>query len=180
MQVHPLITAVTALGCLCYSASAEETDSSLPFLQPGSDYVLKFAGESPFTRTQSIPIDPPKPGEEDAARITSASITYSVSVFTVVETYRDTWVLVEHPKSIKDAFKWNFKRFAIAALNPKTIARLEDSDAGIDHLKRLRRQAATKIQTARTWVNMGHIVAITRPPLEPQDFELDMTVQSPD
>lgn len=156
-------------------------DSPAPFLKPGKDYILRFAGTSPFKKTKAIPIDRDKNNKlKSSARITSASITYTITVFTLVELSGDSWAKVKHPKSIEDAFKWNFKRFALAALNPETIAALEKTEEGQKKLATLRKQAARKIETDTTWVNIDHVVAITEPPTEPIDFKLEMKVKKPD
>ena len=178
-----IITRILAVSLLLYPVSLTlqaGEDHPAPFLKPGNDYILSFAGKSPFKKTEGIPIDFNDKNNQKSTRITSASVTYSINVFTVVELYSDSWVYVEHPKSIKDAFKWNFKRYAMAALTPKTIAVLEATEEGKKQLAKLRKQAAAEIETDRTWVNIDHVVAITKPPTEPQDFKLYMKVEQPD
>lgn len=173
---------ILAVSALLFSTdSALRAGDALPpsFLQPGNDYVLRFAGKSPFEQTESIPFEPDNKNP-NTARITSASITYSITVFTVVELSGDSWVSVEHPKSIKDAFKWNYKRFAIAALTPQTIAKLEATADGKVQLEQLRMQASVEIATDKTWVNLNHVVAIAKLPTEPQEFKLMMRVKQPD
>ena len=177
-----LSTAVAML--LLFAASGLRASDDMPpsFLQPGHDYVLRFAGKSPFEQTEGIPIEPEYYKKPDAiitsARITSARITYSITVFTVVELFGDSWVLVEHPKSIKDAFKWNYKRFAMAALTPKTIAILEATEDGKVKLKNLRKQASVEIETDKTWINIDHVVAIAKPPAEPQEYTLNTKINA--
>ena len=150
-------------------------ESSPPFLKPGHDYVLRFAGVSPFRRTEGIPIEPEYYTKPNAV-ITSASVTYSIEVFSIVRIFDDTWVQVEHPKSIKDAFKWNRKRYAMAALTPMTVEKLEATDDGKEKLAQLREQANLEIETSTTWINLSHVVAIAEPPTEPQDLQLKMRV----
>lgn len=180
-RIRTLISILAVSALLLSADSVLRASDALPpsFLQPGNEYVLRFAGKSPFEQTEGIPfeLDSKKP---NTARITSASITYSISVFTVVELSGDSWVSVEHPKSIKDAFKWNYKRFAMAALTPQTIARLEATDDGKVQLDQLRMQAYAEIETDKTWVNLNHVVAIAKPPTEPQEFQLMMRVKQPD
>lgn len=79
---------------------------------------------------------------------------------TVTEFSGDSWVLVVHPKSIKDSFKWNFNRFAIAAFNPDTMAYLEATDVGQTKVDDLCKHAAVEIETERTQVNINHAVAM--------------------
>ena len=181
-HIRTLISILVVSALLLCADSALRADDALPpsFLQPGNDYVLRFAGKSPFEQTEGIPFEPDHNNTVNAARITSASITYSITVFTVVELSGDSWVSVEHPKSIKDAFKWNYKRFAMAALTPQTIAKLEETDDGKVQLDQLRMQASVEIETDKTWVNLNHVVAIAKPPTEPQDFKLMMRVKQPD
>ena len=156
-------------------------DTQLPsFLQPGNDYVLRFADKSPFEQTEGLLIEPQKGKAANTINISSARVTYSITVFTVVELSGGSWVSVEHPKSIKEASKWNFKRFAMAALNPETIAKLEATDDGKVRLAQLREQASVEISTERTWVNLDHVVAITKPPTEPLEFKLNLTVNKPE
>ncbi|QDT00451.1 hypothetical protein [Adhaeretor mobilis] len=180
--MRTLISVLTISTLLIAADSALQDDDGPPpsFLKPGNDYILRFAGKSPFKQTEGIPLDPYDNKGPNTARITSASITYFVSIFTVVELWGDSWVTVEHPKSIKDAFKWNFKRLAIAALTAETIAKLEATEDGQAHLVRLRKQASVEIETDRTWVNLNQIVAIAKPPTEPQDFKLNTKVQARD
>jgi|GEM_PF-3062824 len=181
-RIRTLISIFAVSALLLSADSALRAGDALPasFLQPGNDYVLRFAGKSPFEQKEGIPFEPDHNNSVNAARITSANITYSITVFTVVELSGDSWVSVEHPKSIKDAFKWNYKRFAMAALTPQTIAKLEATDDGMVQLAQLRKQASVEIETDTTWVNLNHVVAIAKLPTEPQEFKLEMRVGQPD
>lgn len=175
------LMSVLAIGTILFAAApALHADDRRPppFLKTGSDYVLRFAGESPFKQTEGfqVPRNDGKDPKKARITMTSASVTYSVSVFTVVEFSGDSWVLVEHPKSIKDAFKWNFKRIAMAALTPETIAKLKASEDGNIRLERLQRQASVEIEADKTWVNINHVIAIAELPTEPQDFKLNMNM----
>jgi hypothetical protein len=172
--------AVVALLVAVQVPSAAEDSGAAPFLKHGKDYVLRFAGQSPFTQRKGIPFDPNYKVPAKSGRITSASVTYSINVFTIVEVSSGPWVRVEHPESIEDAFKWNQKRFAVAALTPTTIARLESTEEGQAELARLQKQAAVEIETDTTWININHVVAITEPPAEPQKYKLEMRVESGD
>lgn len=131
------------------------------FLKPGQDYAIRFAGESPFKKTIRVATD------------SNQSRTYSVTVFTLVALPGDSWILAEHPKAIEDAFQWNSKRVAMAALSPHSIAALESTEVGKKQLKKLREQAATKIETSRTWVNLRHVVTISKPRIEFSDYKLN-------
>ena len=149
------------------SAALQADDAAPPsFLKAGQDYAIRFAGQSPFEKTVRVATD------SDQNRKRSASITYSVRVFTIVALPGDSWALAEHPKSIKDAFKWNSKRVAMAALSPQSIAALESTDGGKRQLEKLREQAATKIETSRTWINLRHAVTISKPRREFFDDKL--------
>ena len=150
---------------------------SLPFLKEGQDYVLRFAGESPFRRTEGIPIEPEYYSKPNAV-VTSASVTYSIEVFTIVRVLDGSWAKVRHPKSIKDAFKWNRKRYAIAALTPETREKLSATEEGRVKLNQLEEQTGIEIETSTTWINLNHVVAIAEPPAEPQDLKLQMRINA--
>lgn len=155
-------------SCILILASAAlQADDSAPpsFLKPGQDYAIRFAGQSPFEKTVRVPMDSDQIRKRNAS-ITSASITYSVTVFTVVALPGDSWILAEHPKSIEDALKWNLKRVAMAALSRQSIAALQSTDDGKRQLEKLREQAATEIETSRTWINLRHVVTISKPRIE--------------
>jgi hypothetical protein len=157
------------------SVASQAVDASPPkFLQPGHHYSLRFAGQSPFEKTVLVRVD------SDHKKKAHASVTYSVTVFTIVALPGDSWVLAEHPKSIEDAFKWNFKRIAMATLTPEYISALQSNDDGKKQLKTLREQAAAKIETRRTWINLRHVVTISKPRIESSDYKLNTNSTSRD
>ncbi len=96
------------------SAALQTVDAAPPsFLKSGNDYAIRFAGQSPFEKTVRVATD------SDQSKKRNALTTYSVTIFTIVALPGDSWILAEHPKSIEDAFRWNSKRVAIAALSPQ-------------------------------------------------------------
>ena len=157
-------------------ATAQEADDN-PFFNPGSDYIVHFAGETPFRQTKGVPLtaEDLKP-QGNGVQIKSASVTYGITVFTVVRHGVGSWYLLEHPKKIEDSFKWNFKRLALAALTPDGVKNLSKSDQGLKKLADLRKQAEEEIETTRTWVNIDHAVAILSPPTTPIDYEVKVGV----
>jgi hypothetical protein len=52
-------------------------------------------------------------------------------------------------------------------------AALESTDGGKRQLEKLREQAATEIDTSRTWINLRHVVTISKPRVEFSDDKLN-------
>ncbi|MCA9037369.1 MAG: hypothetical protein KDA91_19670 [Planctomycetaceae bacterium] len=142
--------------------------SGIPaFLQPGQDYVMKFAGPSPFEKSVRISVGTDQ-AERNGGRRTKQ---LAIEVFTIVSRAGGSWVLVEHPKEIDDATKWNAKRVAMASLTPQSIAALQSTEDGRARLEQLRARASVEIETSRTWVNVDHVVTIRKVPIEPSQSD---------
>ena len=153
---------------LVFSAPVSGQDSSVPsFLQSGQDYVMQFSGPSPFQKTVRLTASSDNAERSGGRR----ARTVAVEVFTVVSRAGGSWVLVEHPKDISDAEKWNAKRLAIASLTPQSVAALQSTEDGQARLEQLRARASVEIATSRTWVNLDHVVAIRKAPIEPSDYD---------
>ena len=171
-----LRSVIFVLAVLTSSAFAEPpTDNKASeFLEVGNDYFLFFgSGDNPFSISHTAPNSTGKTKEGIAYG--PMTINYSVRVFSVIEERGGSWVLVEHPADVKKSFEWNAKRLAIAALNEKTVTRFQASEEGRKKLEELRKEAGEKIETARTWINLGHVVAIQPLPSTPQDAEVSIT-----
>jgi hypothetical protein len=153
--------------------------SPLSFIEPGQDYIIRFAmANHPYQGREDVTADFQEVNKDpNSVRIRSASINYVVEVFTVVEAGGGSWFLVEHPKSYKDSFKWNGKRYAMAALSPQTIQTLETTDEGRKRLDGLREKATQIVETDRSWVNLDHAIMIAKPPTTPIDWKLTISTK---
>lgn len=170
----PQATAVvvfTAIVCfIAGAADAPPQTDELDFLQPGTDYLIRFPqGNNPFTSTSSGVTSvsfTTEDGETEGERPATWSATLTLEVFRVVRRSRGSWVLLEHPTNPDDFAKWSSKRRAMAILaDPRT----KEAPQFRQQLKALHEDAGTEISTSEIWINLDHAVAIS--PVRAKDFE---------
>lgn len=136
----------------------EPTNSTKPlgFLEIGRDYAVRFPDSySVFKLTKSgigKGVSPKHPA--------TWKVNLQVNMFTVRKHAHGSWVLLEHPKSLEDAAKWNLHKMAIAQLTKENTQKLESSPDGKAKLAELQKSAKRQIPTSTTWVNLDHAVAI--------------------
>ena len=158
-------------------AVAEEpvpSDKPLGFLELGKDYRIRFPdsysafryAESGVTQATS---------SDGSSRPASWTMDVEIQIFTVRKHAHGAWVLLEHPASVQEATQWNYHRMALAQLTKHRIEKLQPSADGRAELERLKRLAAQKIKTSKTWVNMDHAVTVSDVPteLEPVNINMD-------
>lgn len=84
-------------------------------------------------------------------------------MYTVVRDFDGSRTQVRHPQSIKDSFKWNRKRHAIAALTRETRRKLAATEEGNVKQREVEEQAGIEIESSTTWSNLNRVVAIAVP-----------------
>lgn len=164
-------TCVLALCILLLHASVRADDSPVPkFLQPGQDYLIRFAVQSPFQKTIRTPLDRESSGVPNRST-RKRTTTHTIDIFTVVSLAGGSWILVEHPRAIEDASKWNSKRRAMVSLTPQAVHALQSTEDGKIRLEAIRTQASAEIETSRTWVNIDHMLTIRKAPSDLSDYD---------
>lgn len=152
------------------SAHAEEPNGSakpLGFLELGRDYAIRFPDSySVFKLT--------KTGIGQGKHPSTWKVNLQVNMFTVRKHAQGSWVLLEHPKSLEDAAKWNLHKMAIAQLTKENTRKLESSSDGKEKLAKLQNSAKQQFQTSTTWVNLDHAVAISEIPFELSEIKLNV------
>ena len=168
-------TYLLSLLCLTFLFSgvhAEEpinSEKPLGFLELGRGYAIRFPDSySVFKLT--------KTGIGQGKHPSSWKVNLQVNMFTVRKHARGSWVLLEHPKSLEDAAKWNTHKMAIAQLTEENTRNLKSSPAGKKQLAKLQESAKQQIQTSTTWVNLDHAVAISEIPSELVEMKININM----
>lgn len=147
------------VAVLLSSGRAEESATStkpLGFLEIGRDYAIRFPDTyTVFKHTKS------GISQGHGKQLSTWKLNLQVNLFTVRKHAQGSWVLLEHPKSLEDAAKWNLHKMAIAQLTKENTQKLESSATGKKKLAKLQKSAERQIPTATTWVNLDHAVAIS-------------------
>jgi hypothetical protein len=181
-----VLTAALALTCvsrLLAEAPAQggrEAPGELGFLKTGKDYLIRFSNDIDLFMSTKSGISETsyttEDGETRPGRPATWRVTLRVEFFRVVRLGGGSWALLEHPEKDDDIAHWNGKRRAMATLGSEVARELEATPEGRERLEKLREAAAREIATTRTWVNLGHAVAIADVPT--QIPELKLTVRS--
>ncbi len=185
-QFQPFVfvcVVLAAFGNHAIAQEAKSTESDLPFLAPGHDYIIRFPGSIKLFESVTSHVSPTRLTSEDgssrAGRPATFTLRIQVDIFTVVKLGKAGWALLEHPAAAEDFAKWNGKCRAKALLSEQNIATLQASADRAEHLKRLRDDAAADIKTTRTWVNLAHAIAIADVPGDLAAYQdVNLRVQS--
>lgn len=153
---------VICIATLFNCAFAEEPVAAakpLGFLEIGHDYAIRFPDAySVFKLTKS--------GIGQGKHPATWKINLQVNMFTVRKHAAGSWVLLEHPKSLEDAAKWNLHKMAIAQLTKENMQELQSTPDGKAKLAKLQKSAKQPFHTSVTWVNLDHAIAISEIPSE--------------
>ena len=171
--------AVLVLGAVP-SAGAEEptagkkNPSALSFLKPGHDYIIKFPETHNVFRYQRSGVSEIKP-KDGKAYASNWHVNLAVEAFKVKTPPQGSWVLLEHPADLQYALAWNMQRIALAQLTDRRIRELESTEEGQAALAQFRDQAAEKIETTETWVNLAQAITIAEIPdtLPPPEWSVN-------
>ena len=170
MKRSTYLFSLLCLTILFSGVQAEEPINSerpLGFLELGRDYAIRFPDSySVFKLT--------KTGIGQGKHPSTWKVNLQVNMFTVRKQARGSWVLLEHPKSMENAAKWNTHKMAIAQLTNENIRNLDTSLDGKAQLAKLQESAKQQIQTSTTWVNLDHAVAISEIPSELVELKINV------
>jgi hypothetical protein len=135
----------------------------LGFLQQDRDYIIKFPETHTFRSQQSGVLEM-KTSQDGKLYASNWRLNLAPEVFTVKQFAQGSWVLVEHPAKPGYALAWDLKRIAMAQLTDRRIRELESTEEGNETLAQFRELAQAKIETAESWVNLDHAIAISAVP----------------
>ena len=170
MKSSTCFLAILCIAAVFSGVRAEEPiDSTKPlgFLELGHDYAIRFPDSySVFTLTKS--------GISQGKHPSTWKVNLRVNMFTVRKHAQGSWVLLEHPKSLEDAAKWNLHKMAIAQLTKENTEKLESTSEGKEKLAKLHESAKRQFETKTTWVNLAHAVAISEIPSEPTGMKFNV------
>lgn len=145
--------------------------ADLAFLKVGAPYKINFPeSHHPALRRVSEASDVTITTEDKSTgRVLQAEkrritwdLRFQIDVFVVRELRPGPWALLEHPTDPKATMTIMSARRRVA--DPKEVARLGSTEEGRAQLTALRTEAARRVETTRTWVNLNHASSISDPP----------------
>lgn len=157
-----------------------EAPAGLKFLEKGRDYVISFPPDyGMFTTRKSGVSDTTyvtADGEKRSGKPATWTSSMTIKIFRIAGFGGGDWVLLEHPAAGDDIFKWNAQRRAEAVLAADGQPAGESEAEQTERLAHLKSLTEASIETAQTWVNLGHALTISEVPAK--DSRLKWSVDS--
>jgi len=142
--------------------------SDVSFLEPGKDYMIRFAEGSDFFKITESGVSQSTYTTEEGKTKQGDPVTWTSTItmlhYQVVRPGGGSWVLLRHAAKPSDFAAWDGQRRAIAILASPQREELEAKPDGKERLERLQQAAEKKIETSETWVNLNHAVTISDVP----------------
>jgi hypothetical protein len=184
-KIFATVAVIAALSIASTRLDAAEAKSplttNLSFLEAGKDYSIRFPeSDRVFESTESgaAPVAVQTADGQTENRASSWRVKYAIGTFHLVKVGGGSWALLRFPANIRDAFKWEFQRSAMATLaRPDAEKRIRAKPDGGERLEKLKKQAAEQIPTTEAWVNLDRAVLIADVPAE--EMEWKATVGEP-
>lgn len=147
------------------------TTAYLAFLKVGDPYKINFpeehhpalrrvSGASDITIT-TVDKSTGRVLQAEKRRITW-DLKFRIDVFVVRELRPGAWALLEHPADPKATMSIMSARRRAAY--HEEVARLGLTEDGREQLAALRREAARRVETTRTWANLNFATSFSDPP----------------
>ncbi len=161
--LHRLIVIVLICVPIGILAHAQQPIAAVqpnaPFIEPGNDYHIFFPfpdERNPFVyafteMSESFEKNPD--GSKTNMRQIPVKVTIRSDIFHVLQLHGESWVLVQHPASMKDYSAWHGKHRATFLLK-------QPAGLSAERLAKLREAAAQDIKVAETWINLNHAVTV--------------------